>query len=137
MFNDEDFKVEQPAIAQLIKLGWTYVPGARLAPVAANKDAQSTAERAYYRDVVLVNRLESALRKLNPWISNENLGKVMRELTHPNHAALMEYNHSIYEMLVNYLSVEQDLGKGRKGQTVKIIDFDNPANNEYLCTNQF
>lgn len=137
MFNDEDFKVEQPAIAQLIKLGWTYVPGARLAPVAASKDAQPTAERAYYRDVVLVNRLESALRKLNPWISNENLGKVMRELTHPNHAALMEYNHSIYEMLVNYLSVEQDLGKGRKGQTVKIIDFDNPANNEYLCTNQF
>src|SRR5690554_3606383 len=137
MFNDEDFKVEQPAIAQLIKLGWTYVPGARLAPVAASKDAQSTAERAYYRDVVLVKRLESALRKLNPWISNENLGKVMRELTHPNHAALMEYNHSIYEMLVNYLSVEQDLGKGRKGQTVKIIDFDNPANNEYLCTNQF
>ena len=137
MFQDEDFKVEQPAIAQLIKLGWTYLPGARLAPVAASKDAPTTAERAYYRDVVLVKRLESALRKLNPWISNENLGKVMRELTHPNHAALMEYNHSIYEMLVNYLSVEQDLGKGRKGQTVKIIDFDNPANNEYLCTNQF
>ncbi|NLY14735.1 MAG: type I restriction endonuclease subunit R, partial [Gammaproteobacteria bacterium] len=137
MFQDEELKVEQPAITQLIKLGWTYVPGTHLAPVAAGKDAQSSAERAYYRDVVLVQRLESALRKLNPWISSENLGKVMRELTHPNHAALMEYNHSIYEMLVNYLSVEQDLGKGRKGQTVKIIDFDNPANNEYLCTNQF
>ena len=27
--------------------------------------------------------------------------------------------------------------KGRKGQTVKIIDFDNPDNNEFLCTNQF
>ncbi len=137
MFQDEELKVEQPAIAQLIKLGWTYVPAARLTPVVASKDAQTTAERAYYRDVVLVNRLESALRKLNPWISNENLGKVMRELTHPNHAALMEYNHSIYQMLVNYLSVEQDLGKGRKGQTVKIIDFDNPENNDFLCTNQF
>jgi type I restriction enzyme R subunit len=49
----------------------------------------------------------------------------------------MEYNQSIYDKLVNYLSVEQDLGAGRKGQTVKVIDFDNPDNNEFLCTNQF
>ncbi|MGO1503317.1 MAG: type I restriction endonuclease, partial [Marinobacter sp.] len=136
MFKDEETKVEQPAISQLIKLGWQYVPGASLAPVASGYGSQK-GERDYYRDVVLVNRLETALRKLNPWISDENLRKVMREITHPNHAALMEYNHDIYQMLVNYLSVEQDLGKGRKGQTVKIIDFDNPANNEFLCTNQF
>ena len=136
MFNAEEFKVEQPAIQQLIKLGWQYVPGASLAPLAAGTGPQK-AERDYYRDVVLVRRLESALRKLNPWISDENLRKVMREITHPFHAALMEYNHSIYQMLVNYLSVEQDLGKGRKGQTVKIIDFDNPENNDFLCTNQF
>ena len=136
MFNAEEFKVEQPAIQQLIKLGWTYVPGASLAPLASGIGSQK-AERDYYRDLVLVSRLESALRKLNPWISDENLRKVMREITHPFHTALMEYNHSIYEMLVNYLSVEQDLGKGRKGQTVKIIDFDNPENNDFLCTNQF
>lgn len=136
MYQDEIEKVEQPAIDQLIKLGWQYVPGASLAPVASAYDSQS-GERDYYRDVVLINRLEAALRKLNPWISDENLRKVMREITHPNHAALMEYNHGIYQLLVNYLSVEQDLGKGRKGQTVKIIDFDNPANNDFLCTNQF
>src|SRR5690554_3808936 len=132
MFQDEEHKVEQPAIAQLVKQGWTYVPGANLAPAAS-----TGAEREYYRDVVLVPRLETALRRLNPWISEENLGRVMRELTHPNHAALMEYNQAMHDMLINYLSVEQDLGSGRRGQTVKIIDFDNPANNEFLCTNQF
>ncbi|MEZ2720178.1 type I restriction endonuclease subunit R [Paenalcaligenes hominis] len=126
MFNDEEVKVELPAIEQLQQLGWDYVPGPSLA-----------AERGSLRDVVLVQRLEAALRRLNPWISEENLTKVMRELTHPNHAALMEYNQSIYDILVNYLSVEQDLGQGRRGQTVKIIDFDNPANNEFLCTTQF
>lgn len=136
MLNNEEAKVERPAIEQLIKLGWSYLPGSELAPsVAGNKS--DNAERNSYRDVVLVNRLESALRRLNPWISEENLRKVIREITHPNHAGLMEYNHAIYDMLVNYLSVEQDLGKGRKGQTVKIIDFDNPADNDFLCTNQF
>ncbi|MFD1009058.1 type I restriction endonuclease subunit R [Oceanisphaera ostreae] len=152
MFKDEELKVEQPAIEQLIKLGWSYLPGSALAPAAGALPGSAltpaagaspaagvsdAAERQYYSDVVLVNRLEAALRKLNPWISDENLRKVMREITHPNHAALMEYNHDIYQKLVNYLSVEQDLGKGRKGQTVKIIDFDNPGNNDFLCTSQF
>lgn len=136
MFKDEITKVEQPALEQLQKLGWSYVPGATLAPAAVKGDP-APAERAYYRDVVLLPRLEAAIRRLNPWISEENLRKVMRDITHPNHAALMEYNKAIYDLLVNYLSVDQDLGKGRKGQTVKIIDFDDPANNEFLCTNQF
>jgi type I restriction enzyme R subunit len=142
MFQDETIKVELPAIQQLQQLGWDYLHGSALAPgdtpaPALPKDGAPAGERGYYRDVVLVNRLEAALRRLNPWISDENLRKVMREITHPFHAGLMEYNHAIHQLLVNYLSVEQDLGKGRKGQTVKIIDFDNPANNEFLCTNQF
>lgn len=137
MLSDEESKVECPAIEQLIALGWSYLPGSALAPAAGNDNARQPATRVYYRDVVLLDRLESALRRLNPWISEENLRKVTREITHPNHAALMEYNQAIYQMLVNYISVEQDLGKGRKGQTVKIIDFDNPANNDFLCTNQF
>jgi type I restriction enzyme, R subunit len=136
LFQDEIEKVEQPAIEQLQKLGWTYVSGVSLAPVLP-VDGSPAGERGYYRDVVLVNRLEAAIQRINPWISDENLRKVLREFTHPFHAGLMEYNQSIYDLLVNYLSVEQDLGAGRKGQTVKVIDFDNPDNNEFLCTNQF
>lgn len=136
MFQDEIEKVELPAIDQLTRLGWTYVPGADLAPVLP-VDGAALGERGYYREVVLSKRLEAAVLRLNPWISDENLRKVIREFTHPNHAGLMEYNQSIYDLLVNYLSVEQDLGAGRKGQTVKVIDFDNPENNEFLCTNQF
>ncbi len=136
MFQDEVEKVELPAIEQLTHLGWSHVPGADLAPVLP-VDGAPVGERGYYRDVVLSKRLEAAVVRLNPWISDENLRKVLREFTHPNHAGLMEYNQSIYDLLVNYLSVEQDLGAGRKGQTVKVIDFDNPENNEFLCTNQF
>nr|WP_298377967.1 type I restriction endonuclease subunit R [uncultured Halomonas sp.] len=136
MFQDEVEKAELPAIDQLTRLGWTYVPGSDLAPVLPI-DGAPVGERGYYRDAVLSKRLESAVLRLNPWISDENLRKVIREFTHPNHAGLMEYNHSIYDLLVNYLSVEQDLGAGRKGQTVKVIDFDHPENNEFLCTNQF
>jgi type I restriction enzyme R subunit len=129
MNQDELDKVELPAIAQLKQLGWKYIHGAELTP--------ETGARSYLRDVVLVNQLDAAIKRINPWISDENLRKVSRELTHPVYAGLMEYNHALYNTLVNYQSVEQDLGKGRKGQTVKIIDFDNPENNEFICTNQF
>lgn len=136
MANNEFDKVEAPAIAQLVKLGWTYVQGKALAPDYVC-EGQANQERAYLRDVILVKRLEAAIKRINPWISDENLRKVSRDVTHPSFAALMEYNHAFYQTMVNYLSVEQDLGKGRKGQTVKLIDFDTPSNNEFLVTNQF
>lgn len=145
MFQDEYDKVEAPAIQQLQQLGWNFLPGEALSPQKASSpdaaDAIHGAERTYYRDVVLVKRLETSLKRLNPWISDENLRKVVRELTHPNFAGLIEYNQAIWEILCstgdNAISVSQDLGKGRKDQTVKIIDFDTPDNNDFLCTNQF
>jgi type I restriction enzyme, R subunit len=98
---------------------------------------ESSSERHYYREVVLENRLIQAIKKINPWINDENLRKVIREFTHPKVATLIEANQLIWETLTQYISVEQDLGKGRKGQTVKIIDFENPEHTEFLCVNQF
>ena len=129
---DEYDKVELPALEQLQALDWTYVPGADLSP-------ESSTERQYYRDVVLQDRLTTAIRRINPWISEENLRKVVRDLRFQGveHPTLIETNQTLWETLVQYISVEQDLGKGRKGQTVKIIDFENPDNNEFLCVNQY
>lgn len=128
--SDEYDKVELPAIAQLQAMGWSYINGLQLTPAPSG-------EREYFREVVLEKRLATAIQRINPWISDENLRKVMREVTHPLTATLMEANQNFWNTLVNYQSVEQDLGKGRKGQTVKLIDFDNIANNEFLCVNQF
>lgn len=129
---DEFDKVELPALEQLQALGWTYVTGADLSP-------ESSSERQHYRDVVLGHRLTTATRRINPWISDDNLRKVVRDLRFQGieHPTMIETNQTLWETLVQYISVEQDLGKGRKGQTVKIIDFENPDSNEFLCVNQF
>jgi type I restriction enzyme, R subunit len=127
--SDEELKVELPAIQQLQSLGWQYLHGSELSP--------ETPERDYFKDVVLHSRLSDAVKRLNPWINDSNLRGVVRELTHLKAATLLEANQLVWETLVSYQSVIQDLGKGNKGQTVKVIDFDNPDNNEFLCTNQF
>jgi len=131
MFGDEYTRVEAPAIEQFQRWGWDYVQGDALSPEA------SEPERGTFKDVVLEARLRAAIRRINPWINETNLHNVVRDLLLPQVTTLMEANQHIYETLVGYTSVEQDLGKGKKGQTVKIIDFDNPANNEYLVVNQF
>ena len=130
MAADEYDKVEWPAIEQLQSWGWTYIKGENLSP-------DTSTERSSFKDVVLENRLLESLKGINPWISEQNLHKVVKDLTKTQYTSLMEANQSIWEMINQCVSVMQDLGKGNRGQTVKIIDFDNLENNEFICTNQF
>jgi type I restriction enzyme, R subunit len=60
---------EEPAVRLLQRLGWTYVAADVL-----------DAERESFREVVLPNRLGSALRRLNPWISDD-VRKAIRAIT--------------------------------------------------------
>jgi type I restriction enzyme R subunit len=130
MHSDELIKVEQPALDQLKSLGWFYVDGRTLLP-------DSTDERSSFKEPILEKRLSESVKRINPWISDENLRKIIRDITKTQYANLLEANQGIWNLLTQYVSVDQDLGKGRKGQTVKIIDFENIENNEFLCVNQF
>ena len=130
MAADEFDKVELPAIEQLQSLGWEYVKGEDLSP-------DKSSERTSLKEVVLEQRLSENIKRINPWISDQNLSKVVKDLTKTQYANLIEANQAIWTMLNECVSVMQDLGKGNKGQTVHIIDFENPKNNEFLCTNQF
>ena len=130
MAADEFDKVELPAIEQLQSLGWTYVKGEYLSP-------DKSSERTSLQEVVLEQRLSANIKRINPWISDQNLHKVVKDLTKTQYTNLIEANQAIWMILNECVSVMQDLGKGNKGQTVHIIDFENPENNEFLCTNQF
>lgn len=130
MANDELDKVELPALEQLQSLGWSYVEGAKLSPDESD-------ERSSLKDVVLEKRLTSSIKQINPWINDENLKKIIRDLTKSNYTNLIEANMEIWKQINGNISVTQDLGKGNKNQTVNIIDFKNIENNEFLCTNQF
>ena len=130
MAADEFDKVELPAIEQLQSLGWTYVKGEDLSP-------DKSSERTSLKEVVLEDRLSANIKRINPWISDQNLHKVVKDLTKTQYTNLIEANQAIWTNINECVSVMQDLGKGNKGQTVHIIDFESPENNEFLCTNQF
>jgi type I restriction enzyme R subunit len=125
MEGDERKLVEAPALYQLKGLGWSHLDGTTLAP-------EKTTIRSSFKDVVLTPNLEQAIQRINPWISEDNLRKVIREVTLIQTSTLMEANQWLWERLTQYFSVDQDLGSGRRGQTLKLIDFDNLENNEFL-----
>lgn len=118
--------VENRMINQLQEMGYEYLHGPSL-----------DGERETASDVVLRARLIQAITKLNPWIDANNLNKVVRSILHIEATSLMEANEKFHSLLVNYISVQQDLGKGKKNQTVKLIDFQTPENNEFLVVDQF
>ena len=130
MEGDERKLVEAPALDQLKGLGWSHLDGTTIVPGTSN-------HRSSLKDVVLTPNLEQAIQRINPWISEDNLRKVVREVTLIQSSTLMEANKLFWERLTQYISVDQDLGSGRRGQTLKLIDFDNLENNEFLCVDQF
>jgi type I restriction enzyme R subunit len=130
MEGDERKLVEAPALEQLKGLGWSHLDGTTLVPGTSQ-------HRSSLKDVVLTPNLEQAIQRINPWISEDNLRKVVREVTLIQTSTLMEANQWFWERLTQYFSVDQDLGSGRRGQTLKLIDFDHPENNEFLCVDQF
>ena len=116
--------VENRLIEQLVELGYTHLIGSEL----VNERLES--------DVLLKQRLESAIIRLNPWINESNVAQVIRKVSHISATSLMEANQEFYSYLVNMISVQQDLGKGKKHQTVKLIDFENIEANEFLVVEQ-
>jgi type I restriction enzyme R subunit len=123
---DEVHLAEEPADALLRQLGYEFVAAEVL-----------DSERESIAEPVLVTRLEAALRRLNPWINNDNVKKAIRAITHTAAAGLIEANEQVHTALVHNISLEQDLGSGQRGQTVRFIDFDTPDSNEFVFTRQY
>ena len=124
--------VEQDSLEWLEGLGWRIAHGPDIGPDGLNS------ERGDYSQVVLERRLRDALAELNPGLPAEALGDAQRRLTSPEGSTLEARNRSFHRMLVDGASVEHKTGDGSiRGAQVRILDFDNPANNGFLAVNQF
>jgi type I restriction enzyme R subunit len=122
---DELHLSENPAVELLEALGYTYVPPETL-----------DAERDSLKETILTKRLGKALKKLNPWLSDDNVHKAVRAVTTVQAASLLDASEKVHTALTYGLSLEQDRGSGKKGQTVRFFDFETPANNELVVTRQ-
>ncbi len=124
--------VEQSALAWLEGLGWNVAHGPDLAPDTLD------AERLDYGQVVLEQRLRDALTRLNPDLPAAALDDAFRQLNRPEGPTLETRNRAFHRMLVEGVTVEYHTDEGAvRGSQVRMIDFDDPTNNDWLAVNQF
>ena len=124
-------EVESAGLAWLAGAGWGIAHGPDIAPDTP------TAERADYGQVVLERRLRDALAQLNPDLPAGALDDAFRRLTRPEGATLEARNRSFHRMLVEGVTVEYRAGGAIRGAQANVIDFESPANNDFLAVNQF
>ena len=124
--------VESAALAWLETLGWKSARGPDIAPDMVGS------ERDGYDEVMLRQRLQAALTRLNPDLPPVALAEAFRKLTHPDGATTETRNRAFHRMLVEGVTVEFRAVDGAiRGAQVRIIDFENPDKNDWLAVNQF
>jgi type I restriction enzyme R subunit len=124
--------VEEAALEWFEALNYKVLPGPSIAP------GEPAAERTAYSDVVLDERLRAALKRLNPSASPEALDEAFRKLTRIASPQPIDSNHELHYYLVNGVSVEYLRPDGTVGyDPVRVLDFDEPTNNDWLAVNQF
>ncbi|MDE0528194.1 MAG: type I restriction endonuclease subunit R, partial [Truepera sp.] len=124
-------EVEDAALEWLENLGWKVAHGPNIAPHAAD------AERTEYSEVVLAQRLRDSLSRLNPNLLTTALDDAYRKLTHPEGSTLEAQNRAFHRMIVDGVTVEYLTSDGGvRGAQVRVIDFDDPINNDWLAVNQ-
>ena len=124
--------VEEAALAWLAELGYAVKSGPEIAPDSAH------AERASYEDVVLSGRLARAVNRLNPDLPEEARADAVRQIARVEYPGLIEENRRLHRFMVEGVPVEFYGEDGViKGDHVRLIDFDDLDNNDWLAVNQF
>ena len=113
-------QLEQLALTWFQDAGWEYRHGPAIAP-----DGE-TPERADYREVVLPGRLREALRRLNPDVPEGALDEVVHRVQTLHEPSLIQSNRRFHEALIDGVPVEVEQDGAKRGDRVRLIDFEHP-----------
>lgn len=96
----------------------------------------STIERPY-NEVVLTNRLQNAIAKINPEIPADIREEALRNVLRVQFTTLLSNNEAFHKLLTEGVDI-----KGREGDQIKtfkvwLIDFQNPETNDFIAVKQF
>lgn len=128
--------VEKPFVAQLQALGWQHIEG--------SIDDPSITNRTGFAEVIQESVLREQLRALNlgpdgtPWLDEARLAEAVSAITRLGTHKLMEANEKATSLLIRGLTVDGLPGwDGGRGQNLRYIDWDTPANNRFTVIDQY
>lgn len=124
-------QLEQETLGWLAEVGYRHVYGPAIAYDGENP------ERDSYRQVLLIERLRSAIAKLNPTVplaAREDALKQVQELGLP---IQLSANRLFHRLLVSGVPVQYQKDGETRGDFVRLIDWVEVKANDWLAVNQF
>jgi type I restriction enzyme R subunit len=123
--------IEEFAIELLDKLGYEYIYAPNIAP-----DGE-TPERETYEQVLLVGRLQNAVKRINKSIAADAQAEAIKEIQRIASPELLANNEAFHRLLTEGIPVSKRVDGDDRGDRVWLIDFKNPYNNDFVVANQF
>jgi type I restriction enzyme R subunit len=123
--------IEAFAIELLDKLGYDYIYAPDIAPDGDNP------ERDNYQQILLLNRLENAVHRINPGIPVDAQNEAIKEIQRIATPELLVNNETFHRFLTEGIPISKRVDGVDRGDRVWLIDFKNPYNNDFVVANQF
>jgi type I restriction enzyme R subunit len=132
-YEHDEFELELATLALFEQLGWSTAdathetfPGGMLG-------------REHPGEVVLRDRLDLAVSRLNPDVAGEALADAVEQLVRLRPRGVeVRNNRDVWNLLRNGQKVEVQLDDGSKrSETVRFVDWDDPSKNDWLAVRQF
>ncbi|ROH86154.1 type I restriction endonuclease subunit R [Pseudomethylobacillus aquaticus] len=124
-------QLEQETLAWLQAQGYQHRYGPDIAP-----DGEQP-ERSDYRQVLLPFRLREAVQRLNPHIPTAAREDAIKQVLDLGIPALLSANRHFHKLLVGGVPVQYQQEGETRGDLVRLMDWAEPARNEWLAINQF
>lgn len=123
--------IEQMTIEILQSRWYEYLYGPDIAP-----DGQSPM-RTSLGEVVLREKLEAAVRRLNPSLPAAVLDEAVKTVLRIGSTDLLADNEQFHDLLTQGVTVSVYEEGEERGKKVWLVDFDDPWNNDFTVVNQF
>lgn len=122
--------VEKFAIELLETQGFQYIFAPSIAPDS------DTPERQSFEDVLLLERLQKAVSRINPNIPPDVRKDAIKQIQRLNSPELIANNETFHRMLTEGINVSYQKNGNNRGDLVWLIDFETPENNDFIVANQ-
>ena len=123
--------IEQMTIEILQGRGYEYLYGPDIAP-----DGQSPI-RTTLGEMVLREKLEAAVRRLNPSLPAAVLDEAVKTVLRIGSIDLLADNEQFHDLLTQGVTVSVYEQGEERGKKVWLVDFEDPWNNDFTVVNQF
>ena len=132
MSNFIEYHLEQAVMEWFQDLGYQTIYGPDISP------GGSFSERESFGDVVLYDRLHSALKRVNRQYPDKVIDDLVKKITRHQSMSITQNNVAFFKMITDGIDVEIRTKDGNvKTEKAYVFDLTDIDNNEFLAVNQY